>query len=224
MIKKFLRRFLTWLGIGLVFLIAYFVYIFDDATAVSKGIPIPNYDSIKTALVIIDIQEGITGSISEDKTYIEQSEELISKVNAAVSKAYEAGIPVVYVQQQTENRLLNWLDGYHLARGYPGVALDKRLKIVSLFQFTKRKSDAFSSYAFEKFLNSQKINRLLITGLDIAFCAGRTSKAALHRGYEVVVVEDAVISESNELKEESIQELRELGASTTTVARLQDTF
>ncbi|MEJ2595408.1 MAG: LPS export ABC transporter ATP-binding protein [bacterium] len=182
--------------------------------------PIPEYEKQKTALVVIDVQEGTTGKISADMHYVDQSADLIRKINAAIATAYEKGIPVIYIQQQTENRLLNWADGYYLAEGHPGVALDKRLKIVSLNQFTKRKSDAFSSYAFEKFLNNQQINRLLITGLDIAYCAGRTSKAALNRGYKVVVIEDAVISETEELKIESLEELRSLGASTKKVSQI----
>ncbi len=222
MIWPFFRRLLKWLAIALFFFIAYFVYIVDEATSISNGIPIPQYEKLKTALVIIDIQEGTTGNVSADMHYVEQSADLIKKINAAISTAYEKGIPVIYIQQQTENRLLNWVDGYHLAKGHPGVALDERLKIVSLHQFTKRKSDAFSSYAFEKFLNNQEINRLLITGLDIAYCAGRTSKAALNRGYSVVVVEDAVISETEELKRESLEELRSLGASTISVGQLSE--
>jgi nicotinamidase/pyrazinamidase len=220
MIWPFFRRFLKWLAIALFFFIAYFVYIVDEATSVSSGIPIPEYEKQKTALVVIDVQEGTTGKISADMHYVDQSADLIRKINAAIATAYEKGIPVIYIQQQTENRLLNWADGYYLAEGHPGVALDKRLKIVSLNQFTKRKSDAFSSYAFEKFLNNQQINRLLITGLDIAYCAGRTSKAALNRGYKVVVIEDAVISETEELKIESLEELRSLGASTKKVSQI----
>lgn len=211
--KKFILRLLFWIGILFLFFISYFVYVYYDAVAVSKGKPIPTYENPKTALLVIDIQEGITGDYSNDETYKEQSSELIQKVNEVITMAYEADIPIVYIRQETQNWLLNWADDYALAAGVPGVAIDRRLKVVSLNHFPKRKSDAFSNHELDHFLRTLEVNRLLITGLDIAFCAGRTSQAALNRGYEVFVVEDAVISESDELKVENIEKLDQAGAT-----------
>lgn len=207
MMKQFFFRLLFWIGISVFFFISYFVYVYYDAVSVSKGLPIPEYENSRTALLVIDIQEGITGETSQQKVYKDQASDLIKNVNEIISIALEKEIPVIYIQQQTENWLLNWADGYVLAKGQPGVAIDGRVKIVSLNQFTKRKSDAFSNYELDHFLRTLEINRLLITGLDIAYCANKTSLAALNRGYEVVVVEDAVISESSELKKEKLEEL-----------------
>lgn len=220
--KKFFRRLLFWFAISILFFVAYFVYIVDDALSVSNGFRLPDYEKQKIALVIIDVQEGTTGMHAQEQYYIDQAPGLIENINEVISVAYENDVPIIYIQQQTKNWLLNWVDGYALAAGSPGVPIDKRLKIVSITHFAKRKSDAFSSYEFETYLQTLKINRLIITGLDIAYCVGKTSYAAMNRGYKVYIVEDAVISENTEIKDEKIGELRKDGAVIISKSQLKE--
>lgn len=132
--KKILKRLLIYFLIALLFLIAYFVYVFNDLTSTSKGFAIPEYTTTNTALLVIDIQEGYTGAYAKEDTHSKQSKELIKNTNRVIRVAYEAGIPVVYMQQQIKDWLINWLDGYSMAEGSPGVEIDKRVKIVSLHQ------------------------------------------------------------------------------------------
>jgi len=220
MIKKFILRFLFWIGISLLFFVAYLVYIVNDANSVSKGLHIHPEERTETILFVIDIQEGITGEIAPPSVYVDQSPELIESVNKLVSIADSLNIPIVYIQQQTNDWFLNWADDYVLAKGTPGVELDGRLKILSANFFPKRKSDAFSNLRLDPFLEVLKVKRIVISGLDIAYCAGKTSQAALNRGYEVVIVEDAVISESDELKQEKIMELETAGARIINIDQL----
>ena len=220
--KKFFRRLLFWFGISILFFVAYFVYVVDDALSVSNGFRLPDYEKQKIALVIIDVQEGTTGMHAKEQYYIDQAPGLIENINEVISVAYENDVPIIYIQQQTENWLLNWGDDYAMAPGSPGVTIDGRLKIVSLTHFTKRKSDAFSNYEFETYLQTLQINRLIITGMDIAYCAGKTSYAAMNRGYEVYIVEDAVISENSELKNEKIAELRADGANIISKSQVKE--
>lgn len=222
--KKLLKRFLYYFLIALLFFVAYFVYVYNDLTATSKGYPIPEYETTKTAVLVIDIQEGYTGIHARKDTHSKQSKALIENTNKVISAAYEAGIPVVYIQQQTEDWLINWLDGYSMAEGSPGVEIDGRMKIVSLHQFKKRKSDAFSSHDMDVFLNKMEISRLIVTGLDMAGCAYKTSQAALNRGYEVYIVEEAVISKSEELKQEKLLEISQAGANVLCIEDVPDLF
>jgi nicotinamidase-related amidase len=220
--KKLVKRFIFYFLIALLFIVAYFVYVYNDLTAISKGYPIPEYGVTKTAALVIDIQEGYTGMYAKEDTHSKQAKALIENTNRVISAAYEAGIQVLYIQQQTENWLINWLDGGSMAEGSPAVEIDQRVKIVSLHQFKKRKSDAFSSHDMDVFLNEMQINRLIITGLDMAGCAYNTSQAALNRGYEVFVIEEAVISSSDELKQEKLVELSQAGAIVLSVEDLPD--
>lgn len=210
--KKFILRFLFWIGVSMLFFIAYVVFIVNESNSVSKGFRIHAKDRTETVLFVVDIQEGITGPDAPFSAHADQSTALIKKVNEVIVLADSLKIPIVYIQQQTENWFLNWASDYILATGAPGVALDGRLKIMSGNFFTKRKSDAFSNLKLDPFLAAINARKIIITGLDIAGCAGKTSQAALNRGYEVVVVEDAVISETEGKKEESIAELKKAGA------------
>lgn len=220
MIKKFTLRLLFWIGTSILFFIAYLVFTVNEANSVSKGFKIHIEDRNQTVLFVIDIQEGTSGEMAPDDIYRKQSKELIAHVNQLITVADSLNIPIVYIQQQTENWFLNWADGYVLAKGAPGVDLDPRLKILSGNFFTKRKSDAFSNLKLDPFLEALNARRIVITGLDISACAGKTAEAALNRGYEVVVVEDAVISETEEAKLESLQELEGEGAVLKTVGKV----
>jgi nicotinamidase-related amidase len=210
--KGFLKRLLFYLAVMLLFFVAYLAYLYDDAVSVSKGFPIKTYENPTTALLVIDIQEGTTGKYSSDQAYSDQSSTLIKSVNRVISAIYDSGLPVVYIRQQTENWFLKWADGYVLAEGSPGIAIDSRVKIVSMNHFPKRIMDAFSNPMLDEFLTELQVNRLVITGLDIAGCANKTTLAALNRGYEVVIVKEAVISTSTEKKHEHLEELKSAGA------------
>lgn len=220
--KPWLKRILFYLAILVLFFVAYLTYLHDDGNSVSKGIPIAQYEETTTALIVVDVQEGTTGEVSTKQYYKDQSSALIRNVNEAIMIANDSGTPVIYIQQQTENWFLNWASGYVTAEGYPGVALDSRLKVVSLNQLPKRIMDAFSNPMLDKLLQSLQVNRLLITGVDVAYCVNKTTQAALHRGYEVWIVEDAVISESDDLKLEKLEELNSKGASLIKTNQLPD--
>lgn len=222
--KKFILRFLFWIGVSLVFLIAYLVFIVNEANSVSKGFRINADDRTETVLFVVDIQEGITGEGAPFSAHVDQSAELIKKTNEVIVLADSLKIPIVYIQQQTENWFLNWASDNILATGSPGVAIDDRVKIMSGNFFTKRKSDAFSNLKLDPFLEAINARTIIITGLDIAGCAGKTAQAALNRGYKVVVVEDAVISETDEKKAESITNLKQNGAEILTKVQLTNSL
>ena len=218
--RKIFLRLLFYLGISILFFVAYLVYIIDDAKSVSKGVPIDDYKNPSTVLFVIDVQEGITGNYALSDIYKDQAPELINSVNKAITVADLSNVPVAYIYQQTRNWFFNWADDYVLALGSPGVAIDGRIKLVSLNYFPKRKNDAFSNHDLNLFLETLEVNRIIISGLDIAHCAGKTSQAALNRGYEVVVIEDAVISETDELRKEKIIELETAGAQIIQIDQL----
>jgi len=213
--KRLFLRTLLVLGIVLIVFIGYIIYVYFNTNSISKGVAIQQYKNPNTALLVIDIQEGITGKYSVYKAHADQAPAFIKSVNKVILMADSLRVPVIYIQQQTENWLLNWNDDYVLAKGAPGVVLDHRLEIVSENIFTKPISDAFSNPELIEFLLAHKVNKLIISGLDIAGCAFNTTMAAKNRGYEVLVIEDAVISRNQELKEEKLIELENEGIRIT---------
>jgi len=103
-----------------------------------------------------------------------------------------------------------------MKKGSIGTQIDSRLLIISDYILPKEKSDSFSNPHLDEILMKNKINRLYIAGLDAAYCVKNTITAAQNRGYDVVVIEDALLSKTTELKAEMIDYFRSTGVTVIT--------
>ena len=203
----------TGLVIGLVIgiLVVNLVIFNITATRITEGTPISHAGSGNRALVVIDIQEGTTGSESYVKNYRLQSGELIENLNLLTEEAETEGCPIIYIISEVANPLINILNST-LAKGSPGVEMDRRLEIRSDHIVTKRKNDSFTNPELDSILTRHRIDRLTLVGLDAAECVYHTALAALNRGYKIEVVEEAIISKTDADKAEALQNFSELGA------------
>ena len=178
---------------------------------ITTGTPIPNYRVEKSVLMVIDIQECTTGKHSTTHTYQNQSSNLFFRVNALVDSANNKNIPVVYIKNEITHPVINMLDN-SMEKGSDRADFDNRLEIVSENIFSKDKQDAFSNPALDEYLLQEKINKIYITGLDAGYCVKSTVLAALNREYDIILIEDAIISESEILKKDSFNQMKSLGA------------
>lgn len=185
--------------------------IFGKITSVvSEGERIEIKGTGNTALLVIDIQEGTTGSLSIDQCYIDRSEELISELNRLIEEAQANEWAIIYIGSEVVNPLINVLNNI-LARGSEGVEFDNRLAVQSDHIVIKRRNDAFHEEALNELLTELEIEEVILVGLDAAHCVYHTMQGALNRGYEVSVIEEALISESEEMKQNILETYRELG-------------
>lgn len=185
-----------------VIVIACFIYlvIFERKSEVtSQGKPIEKYESDKAALLVIDIQEAITGSVSADECYIKYSDTLINKINRIIEKSGEIKIPVIYIRNELTNWFINLLNDSY-AKGSKGAAFDKRLRIISSDIVIKEKLDAFTNPLLDSILVKNRINKLYVVGIDAAYCVKSTILGAKNRGYYVAAITDAILSKSDSLK------------------------
>jgi hypothetical protein len=60
---------------------------------ISRGIPIQRYDSLKYALLVIDLQNYTTGKTSTIDSYWINSGDLIRKVNSMIDASERKGVP-----------------------------------------------------------------------------------------------------------------------------------
>ena len=195
----------------IILILAVNFFIFQKtAVQVSKGSPISKKDTVKQALLVIDIQEGTTGSYSDEDYYKSKSEDLISTINQIADSSAGHNIPVVYIKNEIHNFLINILNDTY-APGSPGSKLDKRLKIVSDIILNKDKGDAFSNPALDSLLIDNEISNLVITGLDLAHCINSTILAAQNRNYNISLISDAVLAKSDSLKEVWLDEFSKSG-------------
>jgi len=182
------------LGLFVLILVVNFVIFQRTAIKVTDGEPIENRDPARVALLVIDIQEGTTGSISVTEGYVRQSESLISHVNKLVATAIEKGWMVIWVRSEVSNPLINILNST-LARGSKGAELDERLDTSFGQVLVKKKSDSFNDTSLDAILEVQEIGQLVIAGLDAEHCVYSTVRAAAKRGYALKVFEETVIAE-----------------------------
>jgi len=219
--KKWIFRLVLPIVSVILILVIYIGTLVYQAETISKGKPIPDYNETKTALLVIDVQEGTTGKFSKYNNYIEHADELIYNINRLIDLFDSLNHPVIYIQQQNENPVINFLSDNELAKGNESVKIDDRIHLVSENIFTKEIMDAFSNPELDNFLLKNQVNRLFIAGLDAAYCANKTTYAAYNRGYETFVVEDAIISETSELKKEKLEEFRSAGVKIRKTNSLQ---
>ena len=135
--KKIILRTLLVIFLLIVVLVIYTAIIIKSVTVISTGETIPEYENQKSALIVIDIQEGTSGEFSILNGLIEQSDSLINAVNRIIAIADSNNMPIVYITQETENWLINLASSNCLAKGSPGAAIDSRVNVVSQNHFSK---------------------------------------------------------------------------------------
>ncbi len=136
-------------------------------------------DRPNTALLVIDVQQGVmASSINRDA--------VISNIKSLVEKARAEDVPVVWVQ--------------HNDRGLPRdsevwqyVPELKRNDEEPLVH--KSYGDSFEGTDLEKQLAERGVGRLIVTGAQTDMCIRSTIHGGFARGYDVTLVADAHTTE-----------------------------
>jgi nicotinamidase-related amidase len=209
-----MKRILIWIGLSLLLIVIVLggklMLLERQSTIVSQGTPIKKYDTEKSALLVIDLQEYTTGKLSADTCYTEGSDNYIGLINRIIDTARVKDIPVVYVKSEISDILINLINN-SLKPGSPGVSFDKRMKVISDLIVSKQREDAFSNPRLDSILISNQVNKLYVTGLDAAHCVKSTMLAAKNRGYKILAINDAIVAKSDSLKAKMVIEYKEKG-------------
>jgi nicotinamidase-related amidase len=174
----------------------------------TKGKKIAAYPDPRQALVVLDIQEGYSGTNSRQPVTSTPATGMIATVNRLIEKAAESGMEVAYIRQVFSNNLIVRLHG---GRRQGRVIVDRRIQVINGNDFEKNRTDAFSNRQFEQLLIDRHVNELYLVGVDAAFCVYYTALGALNRGYRVTVVTDAVMSRNS--MEDVLERYRRKGIS-----------
>lgn len=194
MVKRIALRLILAFGLIVLILVVNFLIFQFTASKVTEGDPIENRDSERVALLVIDIQEGTTGSISITEGYVRQSESLIAHVNKLVAGAKEKDWMVIWIRSEVSNPLINILNST-LARGSKGAELDERLDTSVGRVLVKKKNDSFHKTSLDQILEEHGISQLVVAGLDAEHCVHSALQAAGNRGYKLTVFKETVIAE-----------------------------
>lgn len=208
--KRF-KKILCW-TVGSVFLLTFVLFaLVFWSTRPTMGPRIGNYPAPRAALLIVDIQEDYTGP--QAKKRYRDGDRIVRVSNALLAQAQARGAVVVYIKNVIDNPIMSAITGGVNAPGSPGTEMDRRLiKVPGAMTFTKNRSDAFSNPELDAFLRENHVDRLLLTGLDGAYCVDATVRGALNRGYKVKIFQEGIATESSKSIERLAQRWREGGA------------
>ncbi|WP_434562707.1 cysteine hydrolase [Pseudomonas sp. Z5-35] len=135
---------------------------------------------MNTALLIIDVQEGLCAG--EEECF--DRPRLIRTINDLSARARAVGLPVILVQhEELEGSLAYGSAPWQLADGLATGADDLRVR--------KTTADAFYQTDLLALLQARGIDRVVICGLKTDHCINATVRQAHTLEYEVVLAADA---------------------------------
>ena len=134
-----------------------------------------------TALLIVDMQVGI---LENQDFPIFQKEQLISNINALISKAKAAHKLVIFIRHTEESGPLEInTPGWHISSK---IKVDEQDIIIN-----KYTPDCFHQTTLSGLLEDQNIQTLVIAGLQTEYCIDTTCRRAFTLGYSTILVSDA---------------------------------
>jgi nicotinamidase-related amidase len=128
-----------------------------------------------SALLVIDVQNGVVGGAYERDAVVEN-------VGTLVEKARQQHVPVIWVQHSDE----------HLARGSDDWRIVPELTPGDAEPLVEKTyGDSFEDTVLETVLSGLEVGRLVIVGAETDACIRSTLHGALVRGYDAALVSDA---------------------------------
>lgn len=138
------------------------------------------------ALAIVDMQMGMQIRIGEGRDCVNPDAPV--RVAALVDLFRQKGLRVIHVRHSdTDRDSLFHAD----AAGYPPMPCAEVVDGEPVF--LKHTSSAFASTDLAAYLHAQGVTDLIVTGAVAGFCINSTVRAGADLGFNMTVVEDAVI-------------------------------
>jgi nicotinamidase/pyrazinamidase len=163
-------------------------------------------DPERDALVVVDVQNDFSpgGSLA-----VPNGDEVVPVINSAIEKFTAAGAPVFATRDWHPEKTKHFeahgglwpphcVQGTRGAEFHPGLRLPPSAGIMS--KGMDPEEDAYSAFQARDaadvelaiVLGTRGIRRLFVAGLATDYCVKATALDALHRDFQVVVLEDAI--------------------------------
>jgi nicotinamidase-related amidase len=132
-----------------------------------------------TALLVIDVQNGVLGAAHD-------RDQVVARIAGVVAKARAAGVPVVWVQHNSDE-LPKDTEPWQIV---PELVRDDAEPLVQKYH-----GDSFEGTDLEAILAGLGAGRLLLAGAQTDACIRSTLHGALTRGYDTILIADAHTTE-----------------------------
>jgi nicotinamidase-related amidase len=132
-------------------------------------------DRSKQALMVIDLQNGVVD-------YAKNRDLVVGRVAALVERARAAGVDVIWVQHSEDDMQID-SEYWQIV---PELKPSQSERIIH-----KLWRSSFEETDLEDVLETLGVDHLIITGAQTNYCVRHTIHAAIERGLDVTLVEDA---------------------------------
>ena len=136
-------------------------------------------DRPNTALMVIDVQNGVVSAAH-------QRDAIVANIGRLVDKAREERVPIIWVQHSDED-LPKESDAWEYV---PELSRQESEPLVH-----KSLGDSFEATDLEEVLAKAGVGHLVVTGAQTDQCIRATIHGAFARGYDVTLVGDAHTTE-----------------------------
>ena len=158
----------------------------------------------KTALMVMDLQNGIVSRLASDPAYI-------TRIQHVIAKARKAEMQIIYVvvkfrkqypEVSSRNKAfaaltsgaMNLNEGDESTEVHDAVAMQPGDILV-----TKRRVGAFSGSDLDVVLRSQEIDHLVLTGIATSGVVLSTLRVAADMDYKITVLSDCCLDRDDEV-------------------------
>jgi nicotinamidase-related amidase len=173
--------------------------------------PEPPADS---ALMLIDFQADFLDDDGRMPVARAHVAPMIATAADAVELFRQCGRPVVAVgnEYRRGDVVMNILRRYASVEGSAGARWDERVPLDGAKYFPKWGGSAFGNPELEPWLRANGVGALVLTGLMARARVTATTKAAIERGFRVMLIEPAIACASNRSRERALARLKRKGA------------
>ena len=178
-------------------------------------IPTPPAAGQATALLVIDVQQGLF----RKSTPIYRAEPLLDTLTTLIERARAAGVPVIYIQHASDKVLpfgsVDWQLHPRLQPGVDDLVVHKQQR--------SSYGNAFEDTPLHAALVERGVSHVIVTGLVTHGCVKATCLGALALGYAVTLAADGHSSFSKDaaqLIEEWNRKLEAAGAQVLPAVRI----
>ncbi|WP_214483951.1 cysteine hydrolase family protein [Bacillus sp. SM2101] len=133
-----------------------------------------------SALLIIDVQNGMFSQ--KDPVY--KASYLLNTLKQLILRARSKSVPIIYIQH-------NGREGHPLELGTHGWEIHSAIKPMATDEIIQKTTpDSFFHTSLAEKLAENKINHLVIAGIQSDICVDTTCRRAFSMGFDITLVSD----------------------------------
>ena len=180
-----------------------------------------------TALLLVDVNNAFFepgGSL-----YHSIYEKTLKNIIRLLKKARKTGMTIVHILEEHRKSKpdFEWeklpphcIEGEHESLPAKGIEID----LENEYKVTKRRFSGFFSTDLDLLLREAGIKRLIIVGVKINVCVRATVQDAFAYGYEVIVPEEAVITNYPNLHEASLEDINRYFGKVLSIEEVEEKY